>query len=73
VTKPIEHIQAFLDWKELQLLEGLPNDLASYEEHLRVLDMEDRLDQISALASGGLPGEAPAAILSMIAGLSHVA
>lgn len=69
----IETIQVYLDWREEQVQAGKPAGLEDYEEHLRVRDIEDRLDQIKTLATEGQPGETPDDLLARIAGLADVA
>jgi len=69
----IETIQVYLDWREQQVQAGKPAALDDDEEHLRVRDIEDRLDQIKTIATDGQPGETPDSLLATIARLADVA
>lgn len=79
MTSQVEAVREYLAWSEEQILSGNPAPtIDQYAEHLRVADIEDRLDQIMVLATEGardhkgnmMKGDE---LLSLIAGLARVA
>lgn len=72
-TTELSTIRQYLAWQEEQILNGNASPtVEQYEEHLRVDDIEDRLNQIKQLATDGMPGEKPDVLLGMIAVLADV-